>query len=102
MQLNVSASQPQLIATILDLPSVEGVQAGSPTYPKGKPYRLKNAQTDISTYDGQFQIKLPLEASADAKVGTRKLEGTLKFQACNDTVCFFPTKIPVALDLTIH
>ena len=30
-----------------------------------------------------------------------KLSGRLEYQACDDKVCYAPTKIPVSFDLTV-
>lgn len=89
------ASRRNLIATTVTFEEDGGIRPGTPLYPPGKPFRLKGSDSDISTYDGEVEIKLPLTASADAKEGRRKLKGKLRYQACEEASCFFPMTVPL-------
>ena len=39
---------------------------------------------------------------ADAPVGAAAQNGTLKYQACNDRMCFAPKTVPISLSLNIE
>jgi hypothetical protein len=95
------ASASQLIPTALELKSDPGFLVGAPNYPKGKPYHLPGSNNEISTYEGKFEVKVSLTASATAKVGPHRLVGKLKYQACNEKNCFFPTSSPVEIPVTV-
>lgn len=95
------ASNPRLIATILEVSESDGIKPGTPVYPAGKPYRLQGAASEISVYGGKFEIKLPLFALASASAGKHQIQGKLKFQACNDKICFFPSNVPVVIPIHV-
>ena len=95
------ASEKYLVSTRLEFAKDPDVQAGRPIYPPGRPYRLPGASGDLSTYEGRFEIRLPLEASLAAKVGGRVLTGRLYYQACDARTCLFPASVPVTLLVTV-
>lgn len=96
------AAQPNLIPTEIKLDAKDGFEFGSPTYPPGKVYRLQNSNRDLSTYDGTIEIKVPITASVNTKAGKEELKGKLRFQPCNDKICFFPTSVPVTIPVTVY
>lgn len=94
------ASSPNLIPTEVKFEAKKGIETGKPTYPKSKTYRLKNSDKDMATFDGAFEIKVPVTAAL-AKVGKYDLSGQFRFQACNDTTCFFPEKLPLKVSVRV-
>ncbi len=96
------ASQPNLISTELKLEPKNGFSVGSPIYPEGTPYRLQNSDRDLSTFSGTVEIKVPISAIPGVKLGKDELKGKLRFQACNDKICFFPTSVPVTVPVIVY
>lgn len=94
------ASQPNLIATTLTIMGKDGLEQGTITYPTGVSYRLENSDKDLSTYSGTTDIKIAVNAKT-AKLGKYELTGILKFQPCNDKICFFPTKVEVKIPVHV-
>ena len=95
------ASKPNLIATALTVTSKEGLEVKTPTYPEGKPYRLKDSSEDISCYEDEFQIRVPIGTGVASKLGKVELDASLRFQACNDKTCFFPQKREMKIPVQI-
>ncbi len=95
------ASNPQLIATKIELLGPQGVVVGDPIYPVGKPYRLQGSTTEITTYDGVFEIRVPVTATAKARAGEGRIAGKLRYQACNDKICFFPQTALVSVPIEV-
>ncbi len=95
------ASEPYLIPLQLEMESDARLRALKPVYPPGKPYRLEGTESDLSTYDGTFEIRLPLEAPAGAAAGEVTLSGTLRYQACDDHICLRPASISVSLPVKL-
>lgn len=85
------ASRPQLIATRVDLSGGKGLSPGRALYPEGKPYKVGGLAMTVSTYDGHFELKVPVKASDLATPGKQDLAGRIRYQACDDKVCFPPT-----------
>ncbi len=94
------ATLPNLIATELTFEKLDGVEIGTPSYPKSKPWKLSSAGKVIQTYEGSIQIKAALTAKT-LQPGKYDLKGSLKYQACDEKNCFFPTSVPVSIPLTV-
>lgn len=89
-----------LVATTLMMAPSEGLHFGAPQYPKSKVFALEGVG-DLLVYDGIFTITLPISASRSAAPGPRTLEGTLRYQACDDTTCLLPISLPVRIEVTV-
>jgi len=85
------ASKPTLIATKVDLVGNAAFLVDRPIYPKAKPYKIEGLGMSVDTYDGRFEVKVPIKAGSSAKTGKTTLEGKIRYQACDDKVCFPPT-----------
>lgn len=97
------ASQPNLVATQLTLDGNDSFEVGPVVYPPSKPYRLQNSDRDLQTYDGTFEIKVPLKAiPTKAKIGKNEINAKLRYQACNDKICFFPTSAKLVIPITVY
>jgi thiol:disulfide interchange protein DsbD len=98
------ATEPFLIPATLELTADERVRVGPIQYPPGEPYRLRGADSELSIYGETLTIRVPLEAPpTSAQESVRVvLEGTLRYQACNQVVCLRPTSVPVRLPVRIE
>ena len=86
-----------LIATELTLRPADGVKPGTLEYPAGKPYAFSFDPTDkLDVYAGDFTVKLPVVATA----GEHSLEGSLRYQACDNASCYPPRTVPVKVLFT--
>jgi hypothetical protein len=86
-----------LIATALTLQPANGVKPGPPLYPAGQPYSFSFDPSDkLDVYAGDFTIKLPVVATA----GQHTVDGSLKYQACDNASCYPPRTLPVKVLFT--
>jgi hypothetical protein len=86
-----------LIATALTLQPSAGVQAGALEYPAGQPYSFSFDPSDkLDVYAGDFTIKLPVVAAT----GQHTVDGSLKYQACDNASCYPPRTLPVKVVFT--
>lgn len=95
------ASEDYLIALRLDLRCPEGLTCGPPVYPSSKPFRLKGSDKELDVYDGLMELRLTLSADGDVAPGERTVEGTLRYQACDDRRCLFPATAPVSVPVQV-
>ena len=86
-----------LVPTTLTLQPSAGVHLGALAYPPGSLYSFSFDPGDkVSVYAGSFTVKLPVVATA----GDHLLDGTLKYQACDNASCYPPTTVPVKVVFT--
>ncbi len=95
------ASTPQLIPTTLQLPAANNLEVLPPIYPVGKPYRLKSSNSEISTYDGVVEIKVPVKTPQKVALARFPWKGKLRYQACDEKTCFFPKSLPFELQVIV-
>lgn len=86
-----------LIPTVLTLSPAEGVKAGALQYPAGKLFTFSfDPSEKVDVYAGDFTLKLPVTASA----GEHTVNGTLRYQACDNAACYPPRSLPVQVTFT--
>jgi hypothetical protein len=86
-----------LIATALTLQPATGVKPGTIEYPAGRPYSFSfDPSEKLDVYMGDFTVKLPVVATA----GSHTIDGSLKYQACDNASCYPPRTLPVKVIFT--
>jgi Disulphide bond corrector protein DsbC len=86
-----------LIPTTLTLLPVPGVKPGQLQFPAGHPYSFSfDPATKLDVYSGDFIVKL----SVVAPPGDHTLEGSLRYQACDNAACYPPRTLPVKVLFT--
>jgi DsbC/DsbD-like thiol-disulfide interchange protein len=86
-----------LIPTTLRLEPAGGVTAGTMQYPAGKMFSFSFDPTEkLDVYAGDFTVKLPVTAAP----GDHVVNGTLKYQACDNAACYPPRTLPVQVAVT--
>jgi hypothetical protein len=91
------------IPVALELTPTGGVTFDKPIYPAGVPTALAGLDERVPVYNKTFRITARTKLSSSVRRGqTLKISGVLKYQACNDRVCFPPTSLPVAWNFTIQ
>ncbi len=77
------------------------------SYPPSEIYHFEALNEKVETYGKPFtlvQDVAVLNTAAAKKAlsaAPLKLTGRLEYQACDDKVCYAPTRIPVSFDLTV-
>ena len=94
----------QVIAVKLD--PQPWLKVAPTTYPPSEIYHFKELDEKVETYGHPFKLVQDvtvLDTAAARKAlaaGSIKLSGLLTYQACDDKVCYAPTKVPVSFTLT--
>jgi len=79
------------------------LQDGAITYPKPQleTYTF-TAGKPISIVTGAFDVVTKFKVPAAAETGPAAQTGTLRYQACNDRMCFPPKTIPVNVTVSVE
>lgn len=95
------AANENAIATEVAIQAAGGL-SGSPSYPAPKIEKLSFDPEPLLVWDGATTVPVTLKAAAGAAAGARTLQGTVRFQSCNDQVCLPPAtltfEVPVVVD----
>jgi hypothetical protein len=95
-------SDEYLIATTLTPQLPAGFKLVDTIYPAGRQEKFSfSPDKPLDVYTGSVTFKLRLVAEAGAPVGAVAIPAILRYQACNDTTCLPPVKIPVELHVDV-
>lgn len=90
-----------LIPTTIQPDVPPGFRLMQTNYPQGKLKKFPFADKEMSVYESRFLIRMKFKAPAGTPLGAAKMQFTLRYQACNDSTCLPPVKIPVTADFEI-
>ena len=77
------------------------LQADGITYPKSTLEKYSFSDKPLSVVTGEFTITTKFKIPDSASSGPAAQNGTLRYQACNDHMCFAPKTVPVVLSLNL-
>ena len=96
-------SMPELIPTQLhfSFPSSD-MMIGKLQYPAGTLMNFQfDPNTKLSVYSGDVSIKGLVVSTAKATPGTFTVHGDLAYQACDDSSCYPPKKLPIEFSVDV-
>jgi hypothetical protein len=88
------------LPVVLELNS-PGIRAGKLTYPASQDWYFEPTNEHVPVYQTPFRLTQEVAIDANAKPGTMYVTGVLKYQACDDTICYNPVTAPVSWTLTV-
>ncbi len=97
--IHVQANQPRdpsLIPTVLDVQPPAGVTVDSITYPEPKEFKLAGSSDSLLVYGPEFTVQIDLKVAPNVSAGDLAVAGVLHYQACDERICFAPTRANTA------
>jgi DsbC/DsbD-like thiol-disulfide interchange protein len=105
--LHTNSNRPSaenLIATRVTVTS-PGVKIGPVSYPRGKNKRFgfqDAGDRPLSVYEGRVPFSFSVTVPANYKGNTIRVRAVVRYQACNDEVCFPPKNQEVTLTANVR
>ena len=102
--LHVNSNEPLesfLIATVLTLEPPEGIALDRLAWPTPVLLDQQGAEQPLAVFDERFTIGAALRLGDDLEPGTYPVGGSLRYQACDDRMCYLPARVPVSFDVTV-
>ena len=95
-------SEDYLIPTTITPNPPQGIHVVNTTYPPGKRKTFSfSPNKPLSVYSDTVTLRLKLSADASAPLGPMAIPAILRYQACNDSTCLPPVKVPVTLNVNV-
>lgn len=94
-------SEDYSIPTNLTAKPPAGIKEVQTRYPEGTNLKLSFSDKPLSVYTKQFTVRAKFSTGATARLGKMNLPFTLQYQACNDSACLPPVRIPVIAKIDI-
>ena len=91
-----------LIATQLQVEAPKGIRIGPILYPRPLLRSLKFSKSKVSVFEGRTTIRFSLTVPRGFTGNSAELKARLRFQSCNDDLCFPPQTREVKLWLNVE
>jgi DsbC/DsbD-like thiol-disulfide interchange protein len=102
---HVNANRPlgkYAIATTLKVEAPKGVTVGAITYPRAIVRKLKAVNNEpLAVYEGRAILRFNITVPANYQGGEVVLKARLRYQSCNDEVCFPPKNQDINMGIGI-
>ena len=82
--------------------SGDSVAHQSLSMPPAKPLELKALGETLPVYQGMIRAKGTILITSKLEPGRHRIQGILKFQECNDTICKLPQEVSFAVPITVE
>jgi len=91
-----------LIPTTLTPQLPAGITLADTVYPPGKNLKFPfSPDKPLNVYTERVTLRLRLSAGDSAVLGDASIPVTLRYQACNNSACLPPVKIPLTVEVKI-
>src|SRR6478672_6649057 len=91
-----------LIPTQLKIDAPKGLRLGPVSYPRAVLRNFKFSKNRVSVYEGRATMRFNVTVPANFSTGSTELKAHLRYQSCNDEVCFPPQSRDVSLWLNVQ
>lgn len=102
---HVNSSRPLerfLIATQVKVEAPKGIRVGPVSYPRAVLRSFKFSKKRVSVYEGRATMRFSVRVPKDVATGSKEIKMRLRYQSCNDEVCFPPQNKDVSLWLNVE
>ena len=91
-----------LIATQLQIEAPKGIRVGPILYPRALLRLVKFSKSKLSVFEGRTTIRFSVTVPRNFSGNSAELKARLRFQSCNDDLCFQPQNREVKLYLNVE
>ena len=91
-----------LIATQLQIEAPNGVRVGSVIYPRAIMRSLKFSKNRVAVFEGRTTMRFNVTVPASYGSDSAQLKARLRYQSCNDELCFAPQTKEVTINVRIQ
>src|SRR5262245_818143 len=92
-KLHVQSDKPRdplLIPTVLTIDPPAGVKVTTLIFPHPTDFKLEGQAEPLAVFENKFAVGAELELGPGVPAGPLVIPGRLRYQACDDKVCFQP------------
>jgi DsbC/DsbD-like thiol-disulfide interchange protein len=89
------------IPTTVKIEAPEGARVGAVSFPRGTVRTLKFSKDPLALYEGRAILRFDATFPANFKTGEAELRARVRYQACNDEVCYPPVTREVTMPIAV-
>jgi DsbC/DsbD-like thiol-disulfide interchange protein len=91
-----------LIPTQLKVEAPDGIRVGAVIYPRAVLRKFKFSKNNVSVFEGRATMRFNLTVPARVSTGSKEVKLQLRYQSCNDEVCFPPQTKDLSVWLNVE
>jgi len=91
-----------LIGTQLQVEAARGLRVGPVSYPRALMRNLKFSKNRVAVYEGRVVMRFTVAVPRNFATGSTEIKAKVRYQSCDDEVCFPPQTREVKLWLKIE
>jgi DsbC/DsbD-like thiol-disulfide interchange protein len=99
--INANPPSQYQIATQLTIEQADGITAGQAKYPPAITKKFSFSEQPLAVYEKEATINVALNVAAGSLKGARQLPARVRFQACDDQVCYPKRDLQVSIPVTV-
>ena len=99
--INANPPSQYQIATQLTIEQSDGITAGQAKYPAALTRKFSFSEQPLAVYEKEATIQVELKTAAGASKGERTLPARVRFQACDDQVCYPKRDLQVSIPVSV-
>jgi thioredoxin:protein disulfide reductase len=103
-ELHVQSNKPRdpsLIPTVLTIDAPAGVRVGEIVFPKAMDFKLLGQEEPLAVFGNEFAIGVRLDVDKSAGAGPVEIPARLRYQACDENLCYAPSTAQLKWTLNI-
>lgn len=89
------------IPTTVKIEAPEGARVSAVSYPRGTTRTLKFSKDPLALYEGRAVMRFTVTLPANFKTGETELRARVRYQACNDEVCYPPVSREITMPIAV-
>jgi DsbC/DsbD-like thiol-disulfide interchange protein len=91
-----------LIPTTLKVDTPDGIRSGPIAYPRAVVRKFKFSKNNVSVYEGRAIMRFTITIPPGTSTGSKEVKLNVRYQSCNDEVCFPPQTKELSLWLNVE
>ena len=91
-----------LIPTTLKVDAPDGIRIGPIAYPRAVLRKFKFSKNNVSVYEGRAIMRFSITIPPGTSTGSKEVKLNVRYQSCNDEVCFPPQTKELSLWLNVE
>lgn len=91
-----------LIPTQLKVEAPDGIRVGPIQYPRAVLRKFKFSRNNVSVYEGRATMRFNLIVPAGVSTGAKEVKLQVRYQSCDDEVCYPPQTKELSLWLNVE
>ena len=91
-----------LIPTTVKVDAPDGIRVGPIAYPRAVLRKFKFSKSNVAVYEGRAVMRFNITVPTGTSTGSKEVKLNVRYQSCDDEVCFPPQTKELSLWLNVE